>query len=89
MEVDNIVLPDWVSTCLQENQRIMEEIAEEEITVDNHFVTLQDENYNRGCKRLKIERIQLFDKKVVDQIELNVDMSSGCNSQVEIASSWW
>lgn len=37
----------------------MEEIVEEDISFDEHFVTLQDENYDRGGKRLKIERIQL------------------------------
>jgi len=53
----------------------MEEIVEKEISFDDHFVTLQNENYDRGSKRLKIERIQLSNKKVVDKRELNVDLS--------------
>lgn len=67
MEVDTIVLPDWVSASLQENHITMEEIIEEDISFDEHFVTFPDANYDRGAKRLKIERIQLFDKKVVDR----------------------
>lgn len=54
----------------------MEEIAKEDITFDDHFVTLQEENYDKGNRRLKIERIHLFNRKVVDQKELNFDLSS-------------
>lgn len=74
-EVDNTILPDCVSTCLQENQKIMEEIVEEDINFDYFFVTLQDENYDKRCKRFKIERIQLLDIKFVDEIELNVNIT--------------
>ena len=54
----------------------MEEIVEEDIIFDECFVTLQNENYERGAKRLNIERIHLPNIKVADWRELNIDMSS-------------
>ena len=53
----------------------MEEIAKEEINFDDHFVTLRDENYDRGGKRLTIERVQHSDIMVFDREEMNVDLS--------------
>lgn len=53
----------------------MVEIYEEGITFDDHFVSFQDENYDSGGKRLKIERVQLSNINFVAHVEMNVDLS--------------
>jgi len=75
MEVDNAILPDWVSKCLQENEKMMEQISEEVISLDGHPIILQDNNYDRGGKILRIERAHVCNKNVVDRAEINVDLS--------------
>lgn len=74
MEFDSIVLPNWGFTWFQENKKMTEKINEEVITFDAHSVMLQDGNYNRGNKILNIWMVQLLNKDVVDQVEMNVDL---------------
>lgn len=75
VKVDNTILPNWVSTYLANNKKMMEKISEEVTTFNEHLVTLQDENYDMGSKRLKIERVKVHKKKVICRAEMDVDVS--------------
>lgn len=39
MEVDSVILLCWVSNCLWQNKKMMEQIYKEVITFDDHLVT--------------------------------------------------
>lgn len=57
---------------------------------DDFPITLQDENYNKGNKKLRTKKVKVHNKKVIDKVEMNVDVSLGRNQQtLEIASSYW
>lgn len=52
----------------------MEEIAEEVITFYECLVTLQNTKYGNGNKRLRIEKVKVQNKKIIDQEQTYIDM---------------
>lgn len=75
VEVDKIVLPDWVSVCSTEDQKTTRQVTEEFITFDNCCVTLQNGKYAKGSKNLNIEKVKLRNKNVFDKTKMHVDLS--------------
>lgn len=72
LEVNNTTLPNWVTTHLAKNKRMMEEISKETTAFDDHPVTLQNASYDKSNKNLKIERVKVQNKRVIDQNQMDI-----------------
>jgi len=75
VENESIMLPEWVNSCLAKNHiKKREQTTKEAFSFDYCNATFQDENYNKDNKTLKIEKVKVHDKKVIDKVETNVDI---------------
>lgn len=63
VKIESGPLSDWVNTCLNKIQKIMEQIAKEASSCNDHSITFQDVNYNKDSKTLKIEKIKVHNQK--------------------------
>lgn len=54
VESESAMLPDWVNTYFTKKQKIMGKISKEALTFNDFPVTVQDENYGKDDKKLKI-----------------------------------
>jgi hypothetical protein len=72
MEVDvEVEEPDWAAQRLLENREITQELAcQEPLVFEEESVTLHHVTFNKESKKLLIEKINLKNKKVVEEVEL-------------------
>lgn len=75
MENDNNVPLELVTDCLAENQNIMGHIAEEVIISNEHPITLENQNYEKGTKKLRIEKVKANNKNIIDEGKMDIDLS--------------
>lgn len=64
-EIENL-LPGWVSSALNENLKIAKQISKEFSIFDDEFVTFEDASYSRQSKILKIGKVRIYGKKIID-----------------------
>jgi len=74
VEMDSTMLPNWINVCSVQNQETRAQITKESINFYDGFVTLQNVKYDRSNKKMDIEKLNPHNNKVLDQIEMHVDL---------------